>query len=187
MEAKKATLWQVLKPVLILTIVVFGLSFAFFLWQKYQGGDSNSLVKVGVIVPDFTGKRMGGGDVRFSEIAKGKKAVLVNFWATWCQSCVVEMPSIVQSWNQFKDQGFEVIAVNLDEKQDGRVQKMAAELGMKFPILIDQESDIAEIFDVHAIPLTAVLNPEGEVLMLERGERDWNSGKFRNMLSDWLR
>ncbi|MBL7714900.1 MAG: TlpA family protein disulfide reductase [Bdellovibrionales bacterium] len=187
MEQKKATLWQVLKPVLILTLVVFGLSFVFFLWQKYQGVDSNSLVKVGVIVPDFAGKKMGGGDLRFSELAATKKIIMVNFWATWCSSCVVEMPSIVQTWNQFKDQGFEVIAVNLDEKKDGRVEKMAADLGMKFPVLMDPESDIAEIFDVHAIPLTAILNSKGEVLMLERGERDWNSGRIRGLIADWLK
>jgi len=114
------------------------------------------------------------------------KIFLINFWATWCEACMDEMPSIVQLRESYKDRGFEVLGINVDENPDVVVPKITKQLKMNFPIFIDPDGKISEMFDVHAIPLTVIMRKKGEVLGVLNGGRDWNSPEVRTKLERWL-
>ena len=97
-----------------------------------------------------------------------------------------EMPSIVQLRDAYKDKGFEVVGVNLDENSATVVPKAIKQLKIQFPIFQDPENKIAEYFDVHAIPLSVMLNKDRKILYIENGERNWNDQESRTQLEKWL-
>jgi peroxiredoxin len=98
----------------------------------------------------------------------------------------VELPSIIQARERYHAKGFEVIAIDVDENPQAVVPKVAAQLGMKFPIFADPDGALTDLFDVHAIPLTAVVDKSRKILYLEPGERDWNAADARAQLEKWL-
>lgn len=176
---------KVVLPVVAIALVTLGGGVALKYWEKYAGQSGNHVeVKVGDTVPDFTAAKFGGGSLKFSEMKS--KVTMVNFWATWCEACIIEMPSIVKLRESYKDQGFEVVGVSLDENQS-LVGPALKKFGMAFPIVTDDEGKLGELFEVHAIPVTFILDRSGKVLFIHRGELDWNSTKFRERLGDWLK
>lgn len=156
--------------------------------KEMTGGPATSRsgidVKVGTQIPDYTLQVFPKGTSRLSEIKK--KVILINFWASWCEACISEMPSINALRADYKDRGFEVLGINLDEKPEAVVPKSVAALKMLFPVFVDPEAKIADDFDVHAIPFTVVVDADRRILAFEAGERDWNSRSFRSRIEDWL-
>jgi len=152
-----------------------------------NAGD-NGEFKVGAVAPDFVLHKFGAKPdekpVKLSEL-KGK-IYLVNFWATWCTACMVEMPSIVQLQKSFAPKGLEVVAVNVDEKPEAVLPKTLKEMKIEFPVFVDRDARLSELFDVHAIPLTVILDSQRKVLMIQNGELDWNSTEFRGKMEQWL-
>lgn len=144
-------------------------------------------VRVGAVVPDFELSRYPTGKTRVSEILKTKKVLLLNFWASWCEACVAEMPSINQVRADFYEAGFEVLGINLDENPAAVIPRAIKNLGMKFPIFVDPDAEIADQFDVHAIPFTVVIDRGRKILDFHSGDRDWNSEAFRKKLEAWLK
>lgn len=178
-------LWKILLPILVIVGVAIGGLYVL----KSQLGDPNSAghdtLGVGDQLPDITFHKLGGGEVKFSEL--GKKVVLVNFWATWCEACVVEMPSIVALRKSYVDQGFEVAFVSVDENPEAVLPRFLSKLKIGFQTYVDKDQELAEMFDVHAIPLTVILNQNREILFIESGERDWNSEQVRKQVEEWLK
>lgn len=99
---------------------------------------------------------------------------------------MVEMPSILEARRSYKDRGFEVVAVNMDEHPDLVVPGALKDLKIDFPVYVDTEGKLAEIFEVHTIPLTVVMDAKRRVLMIHNGENDWNGADFRTELERWL-
>jgi peroxiredoxin len=141
-------------------------------------------VQVGSSIPDFALNGTGGKSAHISDIKA--KVILLNFWATWCEACMAEMPSIVQLRNEYKDKGFEVVGVNLDENSEAVVPKATKELGITFPVFSDAEGRITDYFDVHAIPLTVILGAGRKILFIENGDRNWNDQDIHHQLDQWL-
>lgn len=104
-----------------------------------------------------------------------KKVVLLNFWATWCQACLVEMPSLLRAWEQLGPEGFEVLAINVEVESDSKIQKSVDRFGLKFPIIADVGGAWADIFDIEALPTSVLLDSDLQVLAYWVGERDWDS------------
>lgn len=183
MKKPEINLLKVLGPVVLILMVVVG---ALSIVKMKVGGQrrGQSYAQVGQVVPDFTLKRLGGGEMRYSE---GKaKIVLINFWATWCEACMIEMPSIVKLREKFKDKGFEVYAIDLDDQPEKVAPPVIARLGMKFPIFTDKENVLSDLFNVHAIPLSVILDRSGKILFSEPGEMDWSSPEVEAEVSRWL-
>ena len=185
----RKNLWKTLLPVgVILVLIVVGLKIVqlqFASRKASPGGASSAVVnETGSVVPDFVLSRFGGGTVRLSELKS--KVTLINFWATWCEACVEEMPSIVKLHNAYKDKGFGVLAVNLDDNPDAVIPKALKQLGIDFPVYIDPDGKLASVFDVHAIPLTAIIDKDRKVLMLLNGGRDWNTKDIQTQVEKWL-
>ena len=125
-------------------------------------------------VPDFVLDDLDGSPVRLSDF-RGK-AVLINFWATWCSPCVEELPTLEGLRRHFQDRPFSVIAVNLGE--DARTVRdfldtHALELHMTF--LIDEDGAVAESYRVRGLPATLLIDREGRFVFGGVGQRDWNS------------
>jgi thiol-disulfide isomerase/thioredoxin len=140
----------------------------------------------GTVLPDFSVKQFGSkhGPMPISKL--GGKVTLVNFWATWCEACMVEMPSLVRLQQAYKDKGLEVVEIDLDEQPEAVLPKTLKRLGIGFPVYLDSGTELADLFDIQAIPLTIVLDKNRKVLLIENGERDWNGQDFRAELDRWL-
>ena len=104
------------------------------------------------------------------------KIVLINFWATWCQPCVREMPSIERLYRKYKARGFEIVAVSLDHQ--GRVEEVRAfaeRLNLTFPIVLDPEHEAKALYRVRGLPTTYLVDRKGRVAGYGVGPREWDS------------
>ena len=152
-----------------------------------QSGVGSGTLKLGVKIPDFPLQNYKSGTNQLaSTLTVDKKVVMVNFWATWCEPCTTEMPTIVKLREAYASKGFEVLAVNVDESPGEALGSAIQKFKMEFPVYVDPEQKAADVFDVHAIPLTVILDRNRQVLMIETGERDWNGSDFRQQLDGWL-
>ena len=116
----------------------------------------------GAAAPDFTLKSLDGKDVRLSDF-KGK-AVLLNFWATYCQPCKIEMPWFAELNKQYAPQGLEVVGVAMDDVGNDAIRKYATELGVNYPILIGKES-VADLYGgMQFLPTTFYIDRQGKIV-----------------------
>jgi peroxiredoxin len=112
-------------------------------------------------VADFTLQDLDGNDVSLSDYEG--QVVLLNFWATWCGPCKIEMPWFVEFQRKYKDQGFTVLAVSLDEDIDP-VGPFVEEYELNFPVVWGNEETAQKFGGVAALPTTLVIDREGMVV-----------------------
>src|SRR5690606_22088147 len=98
------------------------------------------------------------------------KVLLVNFWGTYCPPCVKEMPAIQAMYDKYKDQGFEVLGINMDESTV-TVQSFVSSLDLDFPILMDKNV-VRKQYGVTAYPSTFFINEKGKIVAIKQGEMD---------------
>lgn len=113
-----------------------------------------------------------GNWVRLSDY-RGK-VVFLNFWATWCAACVVEMPAMEKLHRRFKDREFVMVAINMQES-DVQVKAFFEKLKLSFTALLDSNGEVAAGFAVNALPTTFVLDKEGRIVGAAIGPREWDS------------
>ncbi|NQZ13582.1 MAG: TlpA family protein disulfide reductase [Alphaproteobacteria bacterium] len=105
------------------------------------------------------------------------KYTLVNFWATWCGPCVVELPTLQELKHIFRDKPFDVVAVSLD--MTGDQERLAAFLKRRgiedFALYFDKDGDIQRNIPMRGIPTTFLLNPDGQLLYIFEGDANWSS------------
>ncbi len=120
--------------------------------------------EVGRAGPDFLLEQPGGGTLRLSDFQG--QPVLINFWATWCPPCRAEIPELVMAYERYRDQGLVIVAVNLQES-NGQVLEFAEEFGMEFPIVIDRDGDVANVWrlggPIEGIPTSYFLDETGVI------------------------
>ena len=119
------------------------------------------------VLKDLTGREHRLADYR-------GKVVVLNFWATWCEPCRDEMPTLEKLKARFSDRPFAVLAVNVDEPE-ARIRKFLSALPLSFPVLLDQERRLARAWNVRMLPSTYVIAPDGTIRFSAAGERDWNA------------
>mgnify|MGYP001594860243 FL=1 len=143
--------------------------------KLYRSGDAPMPASVAMQeVPDAELTAVGNGKkVKLSSF-RGK-ALLVNFWASWCEACMEEMPTIVKLHKTLRDSGFEVVSINVDEDPEKVVPTIIKKFGMEFPVYVDHEEKLAAAFHVVAIPYNIVMGKDHKVSWSESGERDWAS------------
>lgn len=114
------------------------------------------------LAPDFSLSLISGEEVTLSDYL-GKKVIL-NFWATWCPPCRAEMPDM-QAFYEQADEEVEILAVNLTKSEQSieDIESFLTELGITFPILLDEESDIAAMYQAIAIPTTYFIDTKGTI------------------------
>ncbi len=121
-------------------------------------------------VPVLSGPDLDGQPWRLSGL-KGR-AVLLNFWASWCEPCRAEMPSL-QSLSEFLGpEKLQVLAVNFKESKPV-AQRFVQRTGLTLPVLLDAEGLLARQWGVTAFPTTVLIGADGRIKGVVRGELDW--------------
>ncbi len=101
------------------------------------------------------------------------KVVIVNFWATWCPPCREEMPSMQRAYEQLREEGIEMLAVNIGENED-IIFAFTANYPVEFPLLLDLDSATIQSWPVKGLPTTFVVDPQGRLAYRAIGGRAWD-------------
>lgn len=152
--------------------------------SRHGHPDSTVPIEVGATLPDFRLQKFQGDKIMVSELPN--KILMINFWATWCTACLVEIPTMLALRNSYKDQGFEIIAINVDDNPEKVIPPVLKRFGIDFPVFLDTDGELTEFFNVVAIPLTVIIDNKRRILFIESGERDWNGSDIRAMMDKWL-
>lgn len=108
--------------------------------------------------------------------------VLLNFWATWCAPCRIEMPALERLHQHLADRGLRVVGVDLGEAP-ADVERFVAETGITFEIVIDDDLSTSRVYAARSLPMTYILDPEGTIVARAIGVRDWDSQEMRAMFA----
>ena len=119
----------------------------------------------------FTLRNLDGDLVQLTKsLANGP--VILDFWATWCKPCVKNLSKLQQLYVEYKDRGLGVLAINEDGPRSlSKVEPFARSLGLEFPILLDENREVALKYGVSGFPATFVIDPKGEIILAVRGYR----------------
>jgi thiol-disulfide isomerase/thioredoxin len=123
---------------------------------------------------DLRGKKHSLADYR-------GKVVLVNFWATWCEPCREEMPSMERLRISLAERPFAVLAVNLAEPES-RITKFLDTVPVGFPILLDRDTKTTRAWQAKVLPATYIVGPDGAIRYRHVGELDWSKPEVRKLI-----
>jgi len=152
-------------------------------WIKPAAIGAAVLAIAGIGVATF-GRQPSAPDVTFISIDGQKisshdlrgKVVMVNFWATSCTTCVHEMPQMIETYNKFKGQGLQFVAVAMNYDPPNYVLNYAQTRKLPFTVALDSGGDLAKQFgDVSMTPTTFVIGKDGKILKRYLGEPDFAS------------
>ncbi|PAE22860.1 MULTISPECIES: TlpA disulfide reductase family protein [Bacillaceae] len=135
--------------------------------QKYDKIEDPEDLPIGLekgnLAPDFQLTDMEGNPVKLSDY-RGK-AVLLNFWASWCPPCRAEMPHMEKLYKKYKDKNFDILAVNLTntEKNNGDAEKFVKELGLTFTIPMDVKGAVGGDYNIMAYPTSYFIDSDGVI------------------------
>ncbi len=149
----------------IIYIIILALGFTWTFLSADKTRDSTAQTPApqkGFHAPDFELETLTGETIKLSDL-RGQ-AVLVNLWATWCPPCRAEMKSIETVYNEYKDQGFTVLAVNMTYQDDPlEIMPFAKGQGLTFPILLDTTSEMANAYQLKSLPSSYFINRDGTI------------------------
>ena len=134
--------------------------------------------------PDFALKSSTGDNLRLSEF-RGD-VVMINFWATWCGPCRQEMPLLDELYQRYNRVGFNLLGVNIDDDSN-RAMAMIRELGVEFPVLFDSRKEVSRLYQVDAMPVTVLVDREGNVRFVHQGYKPGYEEKYLNEVRALLR
>jgi peroxiredoxin len=129
---------------------------------RHVGAASAPRLTQSTLASDFSLESLDGTTMRLSDF-RGK-AVLLNFWATWCGPCKVEMPWFVDFQNRYGSQGLQIVGVAMDDASKEDIGKFAKDMGVNYPILIGKDSVGDQYGGVPALPETFVITRDGKIL-----------------------
>ena len=124
-------------------------------------------VQVGQEAPNFTLVDLDGNEHTLAEL-RGKP-VIVNFWATWCAPCRIEMPEFEEAFADYASDDLVILALNREETPETVEEFFVDELGLSFTPLLDSMADVADSYGVFNMPTTYFVNPDGMVSAVHRG------------------
>jgi thiol-disulfide isomerase/thioredoxin len=118
------------------------------------------------MAPDFALQSLDGKTIHLSDF-RGK-AVLLNFWATWCEPCKIEMPWFVELQKQYGPEGLEIVGVSMGDDTPGEVAKFAQTMGVDYPILVGKEAQRDSVADLYGgvqfLPVSIYIDRDGKIV-----------------------
>jgi len=162
----------------VIVLVVSVVTYAYTARDRYRA----AAILAGSQAPDFTYPALSGGEVHLADLED--KVVLVNIWATWCEPCRDEMPSLQRLYDALKDEkGFEILAVSVDApegerddsgNQGGNLASFVHEYGLTFPILHDARGEIRQTYQTTGVPESFVIAKGGVIYKKWTGGTEWD-------------
>lgn len=128
--------------------------------------EAKNLKVAGAPYKDITLKDPMGNNISLSDYVGKHKVVLIDFWASWCGPCIKEMPHVIEAYNQYKDKGFEIVGVSMDEDQ-ARWLGAIDRLNMTWPQMSDLKgwkSAAAKLYGIDSIPYTLLIDQDGKII-----------------------
>ena len=172
--------WGIVAGVIILLALVLGAGVHFL-------GDELFPVSVGSQAPPIHGVTLDSAK-REKTLADYKgKVVLLNVWATWCEPCRVEMPSIEKLHREFGPHGLAVVAISVDDPgAEQRIQDFVKEFGLTFEVLHDPKQVTTRNYQITGYPETFVIARDGTIRKKLIGASDWSSEGNRALVKELL-
>ena len=133
--------------------------------------------------PPFSLKALNGGQVSLAEF-KGKP-ILLAFWATWCPSCVEEIP-LLEKFSIGKRDQLAILTLAIDGEKESRIQRVVKDNKITLPVLLDPKEKIARTYGVKFIPVAFLIDREGSVAGMILGERDWTVPEAWSSVKEFL-
>jgi cytochrome c biogenesis protein CcmG/thiol:disulfide interchange protein DsbE len=133
--------------------------------------------------PGFSAATVDGRSLSLESLRS--RVVLLNFWATWCLECRVEMPALEQLHRDYASRGLTVLAVNFREAP-GTVRQYARELGLTMPLLVDPAGAISGSYGVIGLPTSFLIGRDGRAVARAIGPREWTTAEARTLIESLL-
>jgi cytochrome c biogenesis protein CcmG, thiol:disulfide interchange protein DsbE len=150
-------------------------------------GDELFPVEVGSKAPQIQGVTLDGARRQKTLADYEGKVLLINVWATWCEPCRVEMPSIERLHREFGSQGLAVVAISVDDPgAEQRIRDFVKELGLTFEVLHDPEKLTSVNYQITGYPETFIVARDGTIRRKLIGSHDWNSDENRALVRELL-
>ncbi len=157
-------------------LLVLGAAVAYSLYSNLTK-DNKQKVAIGDKAPDFVLVDMQGNKHRLSDY-RGQ-GVFLNFWGTWCPPCKKEMPYINNQYLQYKDKGVQVLSIDIQEPKLA-VNQFAERYKLDFPIMIDTDKEVMNVYGIDPLPATFLIDKNGDVVKYHTGEMT------ENMIKDFM-
>lgn len=184
-DSKKTTYILTKKYVLLFAFIFIGAILFFFehfteapisVADVQIGGNFNQKKSaIGYLAPDFSLRNLKG-NYQSLDSYRGRVVVL-NFWATWCAPCRVEMPSFEKLYRRYRSEGVTVLAVTLDKEAGQKIKSFVEDYGLSFPVLLDEKGEVERLYPSMTIPFTYVIDREGRVVARVDGAKNWESNE----------
>jgi peroxiredoxin len=142
-------------------------------------------VKINAPAPDFSLPDLSGKEISLSSL-KGK-VVLLSFWSIYCQPCRQEMPMIESLYQKYKNEGLEVVGVNIDRDPLLSVQNFVKENRVSFPILLDRDRKTMRTYRASFLPSTFLLDRGRIIVDKVIGIRDWSTPEYQGAIEKLLK
>jgi peroxiredoxin len=149
--------------------IIFLALIAMIGFALYQLAGQSKIPEAGDEAPDFKLTTLDGKEMKLSQL-RGK-AVMLNFWGSWCEPCRTEMPAMQQVYEKYKDEGFVIVAVNIAET-DVAASQFAKQNGLTFPIWMDRDREAVKLYNIKPIPTSFFIDPDGIIRKKIEGPLD---------------
>ena len=134
------------------------------------GSSGTAPTTSGSTASDFSARDIDGKTVKLSEYL-GKQAIVLNFWATWCEPCVAEFPHLRRMYDANKDKGFVILGIAMDGPESvANVAPFARRQQLNFPVLLDEDSHVAQLYNPKkSAPLSVLIDKQGRIFKVREG------------------
>ncbi len=142
-------------------------------------------IKVGEEAPDFTLYSVDGRKVTLSSF-RGR-VVLLNFWATWCNPCKEEIPSLNSLSEIMRGKNFVILAVSEDNRGADAVIPFIRKFNVKFPVLLDPSRKVGTLYSIGGVPETFLIDTSGKIRYKFIGPKNWSSKEMVSFIERYLK
>ena len=157
--------------IIFLIVILFGILILLQTKDSFYNPSSGSGPENGLPAPNFSLPDLDGQMVSLADY-RGK-VVLLNIWATWCPPCLEEMPSMEKLYQELKGEGFEILAVSIDESGAQDVLPFMQKHKLSFPALTDSKGAIKNLYQTTGVPESFIIDKDGILVEKVIGPRNW--------------
>lgn len=163
---------------LLILLLAAAVGYFLYIYESPEG------VRVGSQAPDFTLPGRNGAVAL--QTFRGK-VVLLNFWATWCPSCISEMPSLDALRMRLEGDDFKVLAVSVDEVGWEAIDRFLTRVPVGMTLLLDARGDVSSLYGTFRLPESYLIGRDGRIVKKYVGPRDWMDPSLLAEIQSYVR